>query len=183
MSPSPAEKAVERIVQMELERDPCYILGRLIAITERIVYAASRTDAGVKAAGVAEDAITRAPIMPARYYVRLTKLATDRLRRIGQSGSRHHVYDRLVTQIASEVGTELPKRMDSRQSAMMVSGYYHQRAALFAASLEETRADMDAALEAAKQGAAQLVAAGFSQVEAAERVGIDRLTLRRALGK
>jgi len=49
--------------------------------------------------------------------------------------------------------------------------------------LRAAREEIEAAMTGAERAAIALVNAGFSEVRAAQAVGIDRNTLRRALGK
>lgn len=178
-SKSPARVAMDRIVEMESQTDPVYMLGRLLAIAESITY---RARGDWAASDLAADAMERLPLMPTRYYVKLSKLAVTGLSGIKDNWQRD-AYDRLLTQVAAEVGTDLPKRLSDEQFAVMSSGYHHQRAALFAAAIKHTREQYDEAMEAAKDGIAQLVAGGMSESEAAYRVGVNRMTVRKALGK
>lgn len=52
-----------------------------------------------------------------------------------------------------------------------------------AAALQQARDTLDAATEAAKQAAVRAVGAGASEVRVADALGVNRLTVRRWLGK
>lgn len=181
MAKSPAQEAMDRIVEMESQRDPIYILGRLLAVTESIVWMTRGENA---ASDLVVDAFERLPLMPARYYVRLSRTAVPSLSKI-KTDWRRDVYDRLLTQAGAEVGAglPLPERLNDEQFGVFQLGYHHQRAALIAMNIKRSREEYDEAMELAKDAVARLVAAGMSESEAAYRVGLNRMTVRKALGK
>lgn len=58
-----------------------------------------------------------------------------------------------------------------------------QDAAEAGAALMRARADVAAAVERAKRAAVEYVHAGGRETDAARLVGLDRMTVRKALGK
>lgn len=68
-------------------------------------------------------------------------------------------------------------------AAAAVHGYHVERLALAGRQLEDARQVQVEWVEAAKADAVSAVQAGMSEAEAARTVGLDRMTVRKALGK
>ena len=175
---STMEQRAALLVAMEgRDADPEYVLGRLLAVTEWLEQSVNGDSAAGK---LTLHWLERIHIMPRRCYVECARVANLRLSGIDDPMWRR-VLDDLVVQLGSSIDpAALPKRLTERQAGWATSGYHHQRAALFNAALRATEAEHKEALEAAKRGALQLVARGMPEAEAARRVGINRMTLRKA---
>lgn len=73
-----------------------------------------------------------------------------------------------------------PDEFERRETDLAGAEYDASRAAK---RLADARDELGAAMEIAQRAAVALVKRGISEVKAAETVGIDRMTLRKALGK
>ena len=175
---SSMEQRAALLVAMEgRDGDPEYVLGRLLAVTEWLERSVNGEAAASK---YVTHWIQRIDVMPRRCYVEWGRTANLRLSGLHNPKWRR-VLDDLVVQLGSSIDPEaLPERLTERQAGWATSGYYHQRAALFNVALRATEAEHKEAIAAAKAGALQLVAQGMPEAEAARRVGINRMTLRKA---
>lgn len=68
-------------------------------------------------------------------------------------------------------------------SSPMASGRAHQHAEYLRINLDAARKGLEDSLAAAKEAAVALVESGTSEAEAGRRVGLDRMTVRKARGK
>lgn len=154
---------------------PCYVAGRMIAVLDYLEYR-HQGDA-------ATDVLARFPATPVEQWVRLNKLIQRELANLKPLG-RRSALRHLVTRIGANIGTDFPRtRLSDEDEVELTQGYYAQRAHLLGAALVAAKTSYEEALEAAKQAAAELIASGVSEAEAARTVGLNRMTVRKAQGK
>lgn len=176
---TPADKAADLVVRMEQIDDIGYLLGRLAAITEQVE---EHTIGADPAADNTIRVFEQIHIMTRRRFTRLATSATTHLSDIKDSW-RRELLDGLLTQVVTSIGTEIPKTLTPETAGMFAHGYYQQKGAILNACVQMTRDEAQAAMEAAKAGVKQLVDGGMSESEAAIRLGVNRMTVRSALGK
>lgn len=105
-----------------------YQLGRMIA-----VYAAIQNEAlGDVNAGVVERYFTSACTSPALVFGKLAMLSQHHLSKLGQDQKGSAVYfDRMLSDIASKIGSTLPKTFTLEQQSEFALGYYAQNEEIY----------------------------------------------------
>lgn len=105
-----------------------YQLGRMIA-----VYAAIQNKAlGDVNAGVVERYFTSACTSPALVFGKLAMLSQHHLSKLGQEQKGSAVYyDKMLSDIASKIGSSLPKTFTLEQQSEFALGYYAQNEEIY----------------------------------------------------
>lgn len=121
---------------------------------------------------------------PAQHYPRVIRQAGKHL---GAAKDRRpelasQLWDAL-THVGELIGAPLPATLTNEQTAALCSGDAAQRSRILADDLAVSQAARDRAMAAAKAWAVELAAAGVSEVEIGRRLGLNRMTVRAALGK
>lgn len=169
--------------------DVPYLLGRAYGIREAIAGLAEgdprtgsdRWFAATLACSTYEDALRR-PVGSAGKLARMTREDVRRAKLVDPGATAALVED--LDRIAARIDDrDINEPMSDAESAAWIAGYYQQRTEFVRRGLEFARASLAEAVESAKAQAVALVVSGMSEVEAARRCGIDRMTVRKALGK
>lgn len=105
--------------------DSAYNCGRLFAALEAVQSAALP---GINAT-IKDKFFASACATPYLVFPRLVKLSQNHLSKIGGGLSVH--YDKLLTQIMSNLDTQFPKALSMEKQGMFILGYYQQKEALF----------------------------------------------------
>lgn len=161
-----------------------YLLGRAYGIREAIAGLAEgdpRTGSDRWFAAIYEDALRR-PVGSAGKLARMTREDVRRAKLVDPGATAALVED--LDRIAARIDDrDINEPMSDAESAAWIAGYHQQRTEFVRRGLEFARASLAEAVESAKAQAVALVVSGMSEVEAARRCGIDRMTVRKALGK
>lgn len=171
--------------------DPGFLFGRAHGLTVALIRLAEGVD--TDSAGRAEMRLMEAAATPARLAVLMARTWArlgSQVRRDApkEFASLEQEYARAMAGADIE---SLPERLPSiidddalaTWSAAAMHGYHHELLALSGRSLQKARAQQTRWIEAAKAAALEAIAAGVPEAEAARRVGLDRMTLRKAQGK
>lgn len=167
------------------EDDQPRLLGRAWALADAICSIAE-DGAPYTAGGSNTLRATYGPYgrRPAQHYPRMIRQAAKHLdaARARRPDLASRLWDAL-THVGALIGPEIPTTLTNEQASTLVTGDYAQRARILADDLETTQAARDRAMAAAKAWAVELAAAGMSEVEIGRRLGLNRMTVRSALGK
>lgn len=164
--------------------DAHYLLGRAYGIREVIAGLAEGDPRGGSdrwSPAIFEDALRR-PVGSAGKLARMTREDVRRAKLADPAAAAALVedLDRCMARIDDR---DIHEPMSEAESAEWVAGYHQQRSEHIRRGLEFARASLAEAVESAKAQAVALVEGGMSEVEAARRCGLDRMTVRKALGK